>query len=97
MECFACGAEVALASGERVGFRDACDACGADLHACRNCAHHDQSVYNECRESSAERVADRDRANRCDYFRPREGGAARGGDAPADPRAALDALFAKKP
>lgn len=51
-----------------MGFREECDHCGADLHVCLNCAHHDPSAYNGCRESSAERVADSDRANRCDYF-----------------------------
>lgn len=95
MRCFACDAEVALASGERVGFRDACEGCGADLHVCRNCALHDPSAYNECRESSAERVRDRDRANRCDYFQP--GDAAGGGPGLARERARadLDALFKK--
>jgi hypothetical protein len=99
MHCFACGREQALASGARIGFRDACQ-CGADLHVCRNCAHHDPSAYNECRESSAERVADRDRSNRCEYFTPRAGqsgpaGArAPGADAA---KAALEGLFKKKP
>jgi hypothetical protein len=68
MRCFACHADLALSSAERIGFRDACEHCSADLHACKNCAHHDPSAYNECRESSAERVPDRERANRCDYF-----------------------------
>lgn len=73
MKCHACQSDVPLAAGESVGFRDACDRCAADLHVCLNCAHHDPSAYNECRESSAERILDRDRANRCDYFRPGAG------------------------
>ncbi len=94
VRCFACDAEVELASGERVAFRDACATCGTDLHVCLNCAHHDPAAYNECRESSAERVADRDRANRCDYFRPGTGSSPAGArDAARD---ALDSLF-KKP
>lgn len=96
MRCFACGAEVELAAGERVGFRDECDACGADLHVCRNCAHHDPRAYNECREPQAERVADRERANRCDYFVLGEatgaGGRAREQE---EARSRLDALFKK--
>ena len=62
-----------MAAGESVGFRETCDRCAGDLHVCLNCAHFDPSAYNECRESSAERVLDRDRANRCDYFRPGSG------------------------
>ena len=94
MRCHACRGEVALASGESVGYRDACERCAADLHVCLNCAHYDPSAYNECRESSAERVLDRDRANRCDYFRP-----GTGTNAATDTRkgslASLDALFKK--
>lgn len=96
VRCSACGVGIELASGERVGFRDSCDACGADLHVCLNCTHHDPAAYNECRESSAERVSARDRANRCDYFTPREGGPAPGSDEPSEAHSALDALF-KKP
>jgi hypothetical protein len=95
MRCFACGAERALASGERVGFRDTCDKCGADLHACRNCAHHDPSAYNECREPQTERVADRERANRCDWFAPAAGAAGAAASAQGGARARLDALFRK--
>ena len=73
MQCHACQSVFPLASGESVGFRDDCDRCRADLHVCLNCAHHDPSAYNECRESNAERVLERDRANRCEYFRPASG------------------------
>jgi hypothetical protein len=96
VRCSACGTPIELASGERVGFRDACHRCGADLHACRNCAHHDAGAYNECREPNAERVSDRERANRCDYFAPAEASDPGAPDARPDPRAALEALF-KKP
>ncbi len=96
MRCAACGQEVPLASGERVGFRDECSACRADLHACRQCAHHDPGAYNECREPGTERVADRERANRCDWFTPRADGPPARGDSRATARDALDALFAKK-
>jgi len=94
MRCFSCGRQVALAAGERVGFRDACDGCRADLHVCRNCRHHDPSAYNECREPNAERVGERERANRCDYFAPGDAaGKPPGGGAGGNP---LDALFRKK-
>jgi hypothetical protein len=96
MECFACSAPVELGGGERVGFRDACDQCSADLHVCKNCAHHDPSAYNECRESSAERVSDRDRANRCDYFLAAGSpGGAPGTDSIDNPLADLESLFKK--
>jgi hypothetical protein len=95
MHCFSCGAPIELSAGERVGFADTCESCNADLHVCRNCRFHDPSAYNECRESSAERVRDRDRANRCEYFSPgdREAGADHAARDTA--RSALDDLFKK--
>jgi hypothetical protein len=94
MRCFACNATPDLGPGGRVGFRDTCGTCGADLHTCRNCAHHDPSAHNQCREPQAEWVADRERANRCDWFAP--GDAQAGGALAAaqnKARSALDALF----
>lgn len=78
--------------------REECEACGADLHVCRGCGHHDASAYNECRETNAERVVDKERANRCDYFVP---AAAEAGPGPSDlgeaarARAQLERLFKK--
>ena len=94
MPCFACGRALDLGAGERVGFRDACSGCDADLHVCRGCRFHDLGAYNECRESSAERVLDKECANRCDYFAPREG-AAGAGALRGRVRGELDRLFRK--
>ena len=94
MRCFKCSRPVELAAGERVGFRDSCDGCGADLHVCRNCRHHDPAAYNECREPNAERVGERERANRCDYFSPGDRAAA--ASAGERGKNQLDALFRKR-
>lgn len=96
MRCPSCDREVEIAAGARLGFRDACEGCGADLHCCRACAHYDPGAYNECREPRAERVLDKERANRCDEFAPGEGGAAGARGAAEAARTELDALF-KKP
>ncbi len=96
MRCHSCQTERPLAPSERLGFREACERCASDLHVCLNCRHHDPSAYNECRETNAERVADRDRGNRCDYFSPRVEGGAAAAPAASDAKAQLDALF-KKP
>jgi hypothetical protein len=95
VQCYACGDQIALGPGERVGFRDECPRCGADLHACCSCAHHDPASYNECRESSAERVLEKERANRCDYFAPARGAAGEGAAAHAGTLADLEKLFRK--
>ena len=98
MGCFPCNScrfGIELASGERIGYRETCSACNADLHTCRNCTHHDPSAYNECRESSAERVGDRERANRCDYFEPGASRAGTGDGAEQQAKSALEDLFKK--
>ena len=95
MQCCACGQEVSLSSGERVGFRDECAGCRADLHTCTNCSHYDPGAYNHCREPNSERVADPERQNRCDWFSP----STRRGEGPEDgqgrARQDLAALFKK--
>jgi hypothetical protein len=95
VRCHGCGAERELAPGERIGFRESCDACGRDLHVCLNCRFHDPTAYNECREPNTERVADRDRANRCEYFAPGGAGAASDDSARESAKSQLDALFKK--
>ena len=95
MRCFSCNAPIDLAAGERIGFADCCERCDADLHVCLNCRFHDPSAYNECRESSSERVGDRERGNRCEYFAPSDKGGGEAAAAAAGARARLDDLFKK--
>jgi hypothetical protein len=47
---------------------DTCPHCGRDLRCCVQCKFYDPGSYNECKEVSAERVVDKERANFCDYF-----------------------------
>ena len=94
LNCFQCGTEMTF--GSLPGRRDECPKCGADVHACRNCAHYDRSAYNECREPQADRVQEKDRANFCDHFTPRAPGGGPALDPAKDLRAAAEALFKKK-
>lgn len=90
--CFNCSKEIALSG--IVGRRDECPQCRADVHVCKNCEHYDPKVYNECRETSADVVREKDRANFCDFFTPRKGGVG-GVDKAAALKAAAEALFKK--
>jgi hypothetical protein len=92
MNCFHCGGPIEVK--ERVGFHASCPACDRPAHVCRNCNFYDTAYNNECRETQAERVVDKDRANFCEYFTPRRT-PSRPALAPTDPRAKLDALFKK--
>ncbi len=60
MICHRC--KKTIDASEKISFRKDCPSCGADLHACLNCDFYDVSVYNECRETSAERVVDKEKA-----------------------------------
>lgn len=90
--CFSCSKEIPLIGN--VGRRDECPHCRADVHVCKNCDFYDPKVYNECRETQADVVREKDRANFCDYFTPRKGGSG-AEDKRAALRAAAEALFKK--
>jgi hypothetical protein len=51
-----------------IGRKDTCPFCNAELRCCLNCRFYDARVYNQCRESQAERVLEKDRSNFCEYF-----------------------------
>ncbi|PIV88126.1 MAG: hypothetical protein COW48_07730 [Hydrogenophilales bacterium CG17_big_fil_post_rev_8_21_14_2_50_63_12] len=90
--CWKCGASLADLPLP-LGHRAECLACHAEQHVCRLCRHYDPAKSKQCREPAAEVVADKSRANFCDWFQPRPGAyvAAKNGDSMA--RTKLDALF----
>lgn len=67
LHCFQCGKITDFI--DAIGIRDECEHCHADAHCCKNCEFYDVKVYNECRETSAEVVREKERANFCDYFK----------------------------
>lgn len=77
-----------------VGRRDECPKCRADARVCKNCKHYDPKVYNECRETAADVVREKDRANVCDYFQPGVAGAEQ--KSRQDLLSAAEALFKKR-
>lgn len=92
IQCFFCNTEIPIS--ERVQFREECPHCQGDIHICMTCGFFDAGAYNECRESAAERLAGKERANRCEYYRPSQGTAA-GNTAADDAKQALESLFKK--
>jgi hypothetical protein len=90
--CFKC--QKVNTSLSKIGRRDECLECKSDLHTCRNCEFYDVKSYNECRETSAEMVKEKERANYCDFFSPGQKGA-KAVDEKARLKAAADALFKK--
>jgi hypothetical protein len=94
--CWKCGASLAALS---LPLRrlDVCKACRAELHVCRLCVEYDVRYATHCREPTAEEVRNKQEANFCDHFRPREGAFAAPDSTEIErSKAALDALF-KRP
>jgi hypothetical protein len=94
MNCWKCGREID--TRERVGFRDYCPGCDRALHVCLNCEFYEPTYNNQCRETQAARVVDKDRANFCDYFAPLKGRRVTNSAPEAGARAKLEGLFKKK-
>jgi hypothetical protein len=93
LKCFSCGKEISAALG--ISRRDECVFCHSDVHVCKNCQFYDSSVYNECRESQAEVVREKDRANFCDFFQAGSSNSL-GKSSAAELLASAEALFKKK-
>jgi len=93
LSCFSCYKEIEF--NDSIGRRDECPYCRNDLHVCKNCRHYDPKVYNECKETQAEVIREKERANFCDFF---ESGGAGGNSARETAealRARAEALFKK--
>lgn len=93
--CYNCRKEIFLEG--QIGRKEVCYSCGFDLHCCRNCVFHDPQAYNQCHETQAERVLDKEKSNYCDFFifrdvssKPRAAGGV------SDARRKLDDLFKPK-
>lgn len=95
LKCFSCGSDVGFI--DKLQRRDECLKCRADARVCKNCDFYDPKVYNECRETSADPVQEKERSNLCDFFRPKTGGGLHSQKTRADElREQAEALFRKK-
>jgi len=71
-----------------------CPECSKPLKICRNCEFYAKGAHWDCHETIPDPVRDKDRANFCDYFRPRAGAGGTGqagGD--GSERSEFDNLF----
>jgi hypothetical protein len=70
-----------------------CRQCHAELHVCKMCEWYSVAVAKHCRETIAEEVKDKERANFCDYFKPRADAYQAMGSNTAKIKDDLEALF----
>ena len=92
--CYRCQYEIV--SKDRLGRRDTCPSCGADVRCCLNCAFYDTQYANACREPNADPVLDKEAGNFCEFFTLSEHRQPRPSTTTDDARARLEALFKKK-
>lgn len=67
--CWKCGAPIGHLPFP-LGRMSRCDQCKADLHVCKLCKFYDTTRANQCQETVADPVVDKQRANFCGYFQP---------------------------
>ena len=65
--CYKCGEE--LIFDVKIQRLDTCPNCSAYLRCCRNCHWWDKNAHNQCRETKAEFIRDREAANFCSHFK----------------------------
>jgi phage FluMu protein Com len=53
----------------KMPFRTECERCSADLHVCLTCRFYDRYAENQCRETIADPVSNKDKRNLCDLHR----------------------------
>ena len=94
--CKSCGEK--RRDPEEIRFDSTCGKCGADLHACAQCAHFDTSARFECTQPIPERIPSKKARNTCPLYSPARSFNLTGTRAvgtPDDARAAFDRLFRK--
>ena len=88
--CWHCGAELTRLD---YGRADTCRKCGKDTKVCKGCFYYDKNSHNECHESQAERVVDKERSNFCDFFKPSASNALKAAASRESLKAAAELLF----
>jgi hypothetical protein len=69
VRCARCGNELTVAAAWTA--ESTCPRCGADLHACAQCAHFDSSAPFECQQPVPARITPKDARNACTFYEPR--------------------------
>lgn len=69
VKCYKCGAQIEFESGKDIGRSEECTSCYSSIRCCLMCKFYDKNSYNECKEPTADRVVEKEKANFCDFFK----------------------------
>ncbi len=67
VHCYKCKSKLDLPN-KKIGFRQTCQVCFADLHVCKNCKHYCIGKPNDCNVPNTEFVSDKEKNNFCEDF-----------------------------
>lgn len=68
--CYKCQREISV--GTYLPRHELCPFCSSALHCCFNCLYYDEFSPNKCSEAAADWVPDKEKANFCAFFEPRQ-------------------------
>ena len=63
MNCWKCGTVFESLEFNKIYRSDSCSDCKSDLHVCKNCRFYAPGHHNQCQETQAEWVSDKERSN----------------------------------
>ena len=69
VKCFSCQKLFEIDHNQAIARSEECPYCYSSVRSCRMCEFYDVKAYNECRESSADRLVDKEKSNFCDYYK----------------------------
>ena len=92
LNCWHCGNSLDSVP-QPIGRREECPQCASSLHVCHMCQFFKPAGGGTCNEPMADDLRDREKANFCDYFRPKSGLSASADPEAQQSRARLDQLF----
>ena len=68
VKCFSCQKFFEIDHTQAIARSEECPHCYASVRSCKMCEFYDVKAYNECRESSADRLVEKEKSNFCDYY-----------------------------
>jgi hypothetical protein len=68
IKCFNCQQDTGFEAKASIFRSTECPHCQSDLRCCSMCVFFDATSYNQCRESQADRITEKTKANFCGFF-----------------------------
>ena len=93
IKCYKCQAALDIDTRQSIARSEECPKCFANIRCCKMCKHYDTTAYNECREPTADRIVEKEKANFCDHYEVGAGDTYK--DKKDDLKSMAEALFKK--